>query len=239
VAAVRLVRFDNAAAVARAAAERLLAFARERPEAVVAFPTGRTPLPLYAELARRHAAGDTSLARVRGFNLDELVLPPSDERSFRSFMERHAWGHTGLDRTRCDIPDPVASDLGAECRRYEEAITAAGGLDLALLGIGADGHVAYNLPGPPVDATHVVELPASLADELGVPPAARPLRALTMGLGTIGRARRLLVLATGAHKAEAVRRLRAALADPAWPATYLAEHAELEVLVDAAAAGDP
>jgi glucosamine-6-phosphate deaminase len=234
---VRFAPLADPAAVARAAADRVIAFAREQPEAVVALPTGRTPIPLYAELARRHAEGDHSLARLRGYNLDELVLPPSDERSFRSFMERHAWGHTGLDRSRCDIPDPLASDLVAECRRYEEAIAAAGGLDLALIGIGSDGHVAYNLPGPPVDATHVVELPGSLADELGVPPAARPLRALSMGLGSIRRARRILLVATGAHKAEAIRRLQAGEPDPAWPATFLADHPDFEVLLDSGAAG--
>lgn len=234
---MKLVTLEDAGAVARTAADRLGAFARERPEAVVAFPTGRTPIPFYEELGRRHAAGDDSLARLRGFNLDELVLPPSDERSFRSFMERHAWGHTGLDRSRCDIPNPLASDPTAECRRYEQAIAEAGGLDLALLGIGADGHVAYNMPGPPVDATHLVELPDSLAAELGVPEAARPLRAMTMGLGTIRRARRLLLLATGAAKAEAVRRLVDGKPDPAWPATFLADHAEFEVLTDPGAAG--
>lgn len=235
---MKLVRLSDADEVARTAADRVIGFAAQHPEGVAAFPTGRTPIPLYAELARRHAEGDASLARIRGFNLDELVLPPSDERSFRSFMERHAWGKTGLDRSRCDIPDPVAADLEAECRRYDEAIAAAGGLGLAVLGIGADGHIAYNMPGPPVDPTHVVELPAALADELGVPEAARPLRALTMGLGTIGRARRLLLLATGAHKAEAVRRLRAAEPDPAWPATLLADHPDLEVLLDPGAAGE-
>jgi len=234
---LKLVQLGDAAAVAREAADRVLAFAREHPEAAVALPTGRTPIPFYAELARRHAEGDRSLARIRGFNLDELVLPPSDERSFRSFMERHAWGHTGLDASRCDIPNPLASDLAGECQRYEDAIAAAGGLELALLGIGSDGHVAYNLPGPPVDATHVLELPDSLADELGVPPAARPLRALSMGLRTIGRARRILLLATGAHKAEAIRRLQAGEPDPAWPATFLADHPDLVVVLDDAAAG--
>jgi glucosamine-6-phosphate deaminase len=234
---MKFVVLEDAAAVARTAADRLLAFAREQPEAVVGLPTGRTPLPLYQELGRRWAAGDSSLARLRGFNLDELVLPPSDERSFRSYMERHAWGRTGLDRSRCDIPSPVNSDLAAECGRYEAAIAAAGGLDIAVLGIGSDGHVAYNLPGPPVDATHVVELPDSLADRLGVPAAARPLRAITMGLGTIGRSRRLLLVATGAHKARAIQGLRTGEADPAWPASFLADHAALEVLVDRAAAG--
>jgi glucosamine-6-phosphate deaminase len=233
---LKITRLESAETVALAAADRVQAFARENPEAVVALPTGRTQLPLYAELARRHAAGDTSLGRWRGFNLDELVLPPSDERSFRSYMERHAWGRTGLDRARCDIPNPLADDLESECRRYEDAIEAAGGLDLAVLGIGADGHVAYNLPGPPVDTTHVVELPDSLADQLGVPEGARPLKALTMGLGTIGRARRVLLLATGDHKAEAVSHLRAAEPAQAWPATFLADHAELEVLLDPEAA---
>jgi len=234
IARVRVL--DDAEAVARAGADAVAEAVAARPDLVLALPTGRTPVPLYRELARRHQERRLDLARARGFNLDELVLPRRDPRSFHSFMERHAWGHTGLLRERCDIPNGEASDLAAECRRYEDAIDAAGGLDVALLGVGADGHVAYNMPGPVTLATHVTRLPDGLAASLGLPPESWPLRAVTMGIGTIRGARALLVLATGAAKATAVRALVHGPEDPRWPCSFLGKHPDLELLVDPAAA---
>src|SRR3954451_18508309 len=153
---------ESAAEVARGACDRLQELIANVDAPVLALPTGRTPVPFYDELARRHQAGRLDLSGVRGFNLDELLLPPSDPRSFRSFMEKHAWGRTGLQGDRCDIPAGDTTDPAAECARYEDAISAAGGLDIAILGLGVDGHVAYNMPGPVELATHVVRLPDGL-----------------------------------------------------------------------------
>ena len=112
---VRRLILDDSAAVARAAADLLAEEVAAQREIVLALPTGRTPIPFYDELAARHAAGRLDLTRARGFNLDEIVLPRHDPRTFRSFMEQHAWGRTGLRRDRCDIPDGAAPDLEAEC----------------------------------------------------------------------------------------------------------------------------
>lgn len=232
---MRTAVFDTAAEVARAAADLVLEAAR-RDRAVFALPTGRTAVPLYDELAVRHQRGEDALSRVSGFNLDELVLPRDDPRTFRAYMQQHAWGRTGLARERCDIPDGAARDLQAECRRYEDAIAAAGGLDLALLGVGADGHVAYNMPGPVTLPTHLTRLPDGLAASLGVPHEDWPLRAITMGIGTIRSARALLVMATGEAKATAVRALVKGPEDPEWPCSFLSRHPEIEVLLDRAAA---
>ena len=233
---VRVRVLQDAASVAHAAADALAEAVRAEPEIVLALPTGRTPIPLYDELARRHAAGAIDLSRARGFNLDELAMPRADPRTFHSFMERHAWGRTGLRRERCDIPDGAAPDLDAECRRYEDAIAAAGGLDLALLGVGMDGHVAYNMPGPLRLPTHVTRLPDGLAASLGVPQEDWPLRAITMGIGTIRSARRILVLATGEAKATAVRMLVYGPEDPHWPCSFLARHDNVDLLADPGAA---
>jgi len=150
---------DDAGAVARAAAFLLGEEVIAQREIVLALPTGRTPLPFYDELARRKAGGRIDLTLARGFNLDELVLPKGDPRTFRAFMEQHAWGRTGLRRDRCDIPDGAAPDLESECLRYERAITDAGGIGVAILGVGVDGHIAYNMPGPVTLPTHVMRLP--------------------------------------------------------------------------------
>jgi glucosamine-6-phosphate deaminase len=234
--AARLQVLEDAAEVARAAADVLAEVVARRPDLVLALPTGRTPIPLYRELARRDEQGRISLGHARGFNLDELVLPREDPRNFHSFMAQHVWVHTGLRRDRCDIPDGQAPDLEAECRRYEDAIASAGGLDLALLGVGVDGHVAYNMPGPVSLPTHVVRLPDGLASSLGLPPESWPLRAITMGIGTIRAARALVVLATGASKAGAVRALLEGAEDPQWPCSFLGRHPSLRVLADQAAA---
>jgi len=227
---------ESGEAVASASADLLSRAAGEKPEIVLALPTGRTPLPFYSIVASRHSRREIDLTSAFGFNLDELVLPPQDPRSFRSFMERHVWGRTGLKRDRCQIPDTTQLDLEAECRRYEAAIAERGGIDLSLLGIGADGHVAYNMPGTVVQKTHVVRLPDGLSASLGLPPEAWPLRAITMGLGTILASRRLIVLATGEPKAQAVRALVHGGEDPRWPCSFLTSHPSLEVFVDAGAA---
>ncbi|HZM50702.1 MAG TPA: glucosamine-6-phosphate deaminase [Vicinamibacteria bacterium] len=222
--------------MARAAADLLAEEVAAQREIVLALPTGRTPIPFYDELAARHAAGALDLTRARGFNLDELVLPRHDPRTFRAFMEQHAWGRTGLRRDRCDIPDGEAPDLEAECVRYERAITDAGGIGVAILGVGVDGHVAYNMPGPVRLGTHVTRLPDGLAASLAVPPGDWPLRAITMGIGTIRSARRILVLATGESKVTAVQRLVHGPEDPHWPCSFLHTHANLDLIADRAAA---
>lgn len=229
-------RQPDAAAVTRAAADLVVARARSKPGLVIALPTGRTPIPFYADLQARHARGESSLSAASAFNLDELILPPADPRTFRSFMALHAWQKIGLAAERCLIPDPLAADLQAECVRYEAAIAAAGGIDLAVLGVGADGHVAYNMPGPAGLRTHLIHLPDELAASLDVPAQDRPLRAITMGLQTIRDAREILVLATGESKLAPVRALLSGVQDvERWPCTFLADHPALTLLLDPAA----
>jgi glucosamine-6-phosphate deaminase len=233
---VRTRILDDPGAVARAAADVLAEEVTAQREIVLALPTGRTPIPFYDELAARHAAGRIDLTLARGFNLDELVLPADDPRTFRAFMAEHAWERTGLRRERFDIPSGAAADLEAECLRYERAITDQGGLGVAILGVGVDGHIAYNMPGPMTLGTHVVRLPDGLAASLGVPPEDWPQRAITMGIGTIRAARRILVLATGESKATAVQRLVHGPDDPEWPCSFLHNHPDLDVIADRAAA---
>lgn len=226
---MRVELFDGTAELVARAGEFVSCAVARRADLVLGLPTGRTMVPLYRELAARVARAELDLAAAQAFNLDEVLLPPGHPASFRAFMERHAWAPCRFDRSRCDIPDP-AGDAASECWRYEAAIAAAGGFDLAILGVGVDGHVAYNLPGPAVSETHVVELPAVVAGSLGVPPERRPLRAITVGLGALRAARALLLLATTLDKAPALRALRQGPEDPAWPCTLLREHPDLTVL---------
>jgi glucosamine-6-phosphate deaminase len=222
---------DTGELVARAAGFVSRAVAR-RDDLVLGLPTGRTMVPVYSELARRVARGQLDLSRATAFNLDEVLLPPGHPASFRAFMERHAWTACGFARSKCHIPDAsrAAADPAAECERYEKAIVAAGGFDVAILGLGVDGHVAYNLPGPPVETTHAVDLPEIVADSLGIPDERRPLRAITVGIGTLKAARQILLLATTAEKSRALGALRQGPLDERWPCSMLRGHPALTVL---------
>ena len=232
---MRVHVLGSAGGAAAAAADVVVQAAAADPELVLGLPTGRTMVPFYAELARRHRRSETDLSRARSFNLDELLLPPGHPASFRAFMERHAWGRTGLDPDRADIPDPAA-DPAAECARYDRALAAAGPLDLVILGVGADGHVAYNLPGPVHPETHVVEVPPEVAATLR-PPVAPPLFAITLGFAPLLRARRLLLLATTADKRRAVEALLDGPPDPAWPCSLLRRHPSFDVVLTPQAGG--
>jgi glucosamine-6-phosphate deaminase len=227
----------NPADVTRAGADLIADAVARRPDLVIAWPTGRTPVPLYEELDARVARGELDLSRARGFNLDELVARNDDPRNFRTFMGQYAWWRAGRDAGRFEIPDGAA-DPETERARYEAAIATAGGIDLCLLGIGTDGNVAYNMPGPAVFPVHVTNLPDAVAEELKEPRDKRPLRAITMGLGTLRAARRVVLFATGASKVEALRRLASGPEDPRWPCTYLTSHPDLVVLCDRAASPD-
>jgi glucosamine-6-phosphate deaminase len=230
---------EDVASVAAAGAEIVAQEARERPELVFALPTGRTPLPMFDRLAALRAHGRLDLSRSHPFSLDELVLPPDDPRRFSAFLKKHAWSRLGIPEDRCAGPDTTARDLGAECRSYEERLAERGGLGLCVLGLGVDGHVAYNLPRPPSLDTHVRELPDAIAEENGVPPGERPLRAITLGLRTLAGSRRLLLLATGPSKATPVRMLATRFEDPDWPCSFLARHPNLTLLLDPQAAAQP
>ena len=225
----------TAAEVARRGASAFEAHVRAHPELVVALPTGRTPVDMYRILAARKKEGGFDLSRATAFNLDEVLLPRRMPQTFFQFMTRHAWEPLGIAPDRRFIPDGETDEPEAECLRYEEAIARAGGLDLAILGIGADGHIAYNLPGQAGPRTHVVNLDPLTIATLGG-GLQGPLRAITMGVETIRSATSILLLATGVSKAQALRRMRDEPAGEAWPCTLFRGHRDLTVIADPAAA---
>lgn len=212
-------------AVSQALADRLLSFVQARPRAILALPSGNTPKALYRLLAPHAAA----FAGVTVFALDEyLGLPPGDPRSFRTFFEAHVFGPLALSPDRCFVLDGQAADPEAEAARYERAIAEAGGLDLTLLGLGANGHIAFNEPGDALSArTHTATLQ---------PPANEVApRALTMGVGTLLSAPMVWLMATGEGKAEAAATMRDGLITPHCPASLLQAHPGAEIFLDEAA----
>jgi glucosamine-6-phosphate deaminase len=227
------------AACARVA-DIVAALLAAKPDAVLALPAGNTPLPVYAELARRHRERGLSFAQATAFTLDEYAgIGPDHQASFRRALDEALYRHVDLPPARAHAPDAGAADLDAACERYERAIAAAGGLDLCLLGIGGNGHVAFNEPGSPFDSrTRVADLAddtrAAAAGAFGGEPV--PARALTIGIATILSARRCVLLAYGAAKAAVIARAIEAPASPALPASALQLHPDATIILDAAAA---
>lgn len=232
---MKIETLPTAADVARRGASVFEAHVLARPGMVVALPTGRTPIDMYEILAARRRVGGFDLSRATAFNLDEVLLPRAMPQTFFQFMTRHAWEQLGIAPERRFIPDGETKDPEAECQRYEGAIAKAGGLDFAILGIGADGHIAYNLPGQAGPRTHVVDLDPLTIATLGG-DLRGPLGAITMGVETIRSAKSIILLATGSSKAEALRRMRDEGVGEAWPCTFLRDHRDLTVIADEAAA---
>jgi glucosamine-6-phosphate deaminase len=222
-------------------ADAIEALVRAHPAAVLGLATGSSPLPTYRRLIRRHRDGTgPSYDGVRCFLLDEYVgLPAGHPETYRETIFRELTDALGISRDRVHSPDPA--DLEHAGRRYEEAIVAAGGVDLQVLGIGSDGHLAFNEPGSSLaSVTRIKTLTArTRADNarfFGSVDAV-PRHVLTQGLGTILRARHLLLLAAGAGKADAVAAAVEGPLSASCPASVLQLHPHATVLVDEAAAG--
>ncbi len=239
---VELRIFDCAQDASVALARRIAAAIDDRPEIVLGLATGRSPVAAYAELRRMAAAGEVDFSRVTTFNLDEFAgVAATHPGSFRRFMDEHLFDAVAIDRSKMHFLDGVAPDPDAECERYESEIAAAGGVDLQLLGIGANGHIGFNEPGDQLIArTHRVTLHAvTLRDNaalFGGDPRHVPREALSMGMATILRARQLVLIATGERKARCIERSVRGPLTTRLPASFLQTHPHVEIFLDRAAA---
>ena len=238
---MEVVILDDAAEVARVAADVVEAVLRGRASPVLGLATGSSPVPLYAELIRRHREAGLSFAHVRAFLLDDYVgLPPDHPQRYAAVIRRDLTGSVDLPDDALDRPHGDAADLPAECRRYESAIAAAGGVDLQILGIGADGHLAFNEPGSSLSSrTRVKTLTARTREDNArffASVAEVPHHVVTQGLRTILEARHLLMVATGERKAGPVARALEGPVSAACPASILQLHERATVVLDPAAA---
>jgi glucosamine-6-phosphate deaminase len=232
----------NEQEVAERAAERVAGVLAANPRSVLGLPTGRTPMRLYRLLARWGDEGLIDFSQATTFNLDEFLgLAPDHPGSYHAYMREHLFSHVNLSAERAHILHGTAPDPDRECARYEEEIAEAGGIDLQILGIGANGHIGFNEPGPSLMAhTHRATLKASTRRANAIffsgDVYAVPTEALSMGMGTILKARRLLLLATGKSKARAlVGAVRGPLTTRL-PASFLQLHPAVEIVCDEAAA---
>lgn len=230
-------------AISRRAASIIAAQVVLKPECVLGLATGSSPVGTYKQLVKWYEQGDLSFAGVRSVNLDEYVgLAPTHDQSYRYFMQHNLFDHVDILPENTNVPSGLAEDAAAECARYEKLVAGLGYADLQLLGMGRNGHIGFNEPCTefPV-ATHLVDLTQSTieanarffasADDV-------PKQALTMGIGTIMKARKILVVVSGADKAEAVRNSFAGPVTPEVPASILQLHPDVTVVGDKAALGD-
>ncbi|MDR5659833.1 glucosamine-6-phosphate deaminase [Serpentinicella sp. ANB-PHB4] len=212
-----------------------------KPQGVIGLATGSTPVGTYKELIRMNKEGLISFSNITSFNLDEYYgLGADDDQSYHYFMNENLFNAIDIKKENIHIPNGKASDVGAECTRYENRIKEAGGIDLQLLGIGQNGHIGFNEPNENFEPlTHLVNL-----DSDTIKANARffdsieevPTQAISMGVKTILSSRKILLLASGENKAEAMYKMIKGKVTPKLPASALQLHHDVVVIMDEAAA---
>ncbi|KPP91402.1 MAG: glucosamine-6-phosphate deaminase NagB [Rhodobacteraceae bacterium HLUCCA08] len=235
---MRVLLFDTADAATAEVVARIAGAVRRHPACVLGLATGGTMEPVYAGLIEAHRAG-LSFAAATCFNLDEYVgLSPDHPQSYHSYMERHFFAHVDLPAGRRFLPRGDVDPRRASAE-YEALLARHGPVDLQLLGLGHNGHIGFNEPGSsPLSLTREVTLTRRTLEANGRYFAGGelpPKTAITMGIGSILRARAVVVLAVGDGKAEAVAEMIDGPVDPACPGSVLRGHDDVTVVVDAAA----
>jgi glucosamine-6-phosphate deaminase len=210
---------------------------KEKPKAILGLATGSTPIGTYQELIRRYEAGRIDFSQVTTFNLDEYYgLKSAHPQSYHSFMRKELFNHINLKSENIHIPSGTPSDVIEYCRMYEQKIEGVGGIDLQILGIGRNGHIGFNEPSTELQAdTHLVRLAPETIEansRFFEKEEDVPQYAITMGIQTILKAKRVLLLATGKEKAEIVQRLFGSGITTDIPASLLKLHPQVTILVD-------
>lgn len=226
--------------MSRVAADRVAGVVKSKPDCVLGLATGSTPEGLYANLIDMYRAGELDFSAVTTVNLDEYYpISPENEQSYRYFMNTKLFDHINIDKTRTHVPCGYVEDAAAEAVRYDAFVRELGGADIQVLGIGRNGHIAFNEPAEALDpATHVTSL-----TEDTIEANARffesidqvPTKALTMGIGTILSAKKIIILANGKGKHEAVKTMLSGMVSTSCPASFLNLHADVTLICDTAA----
>ena len=237
---MRIYQAENYKAMSRRAANIISAQVIYKPNCVLGLATGGTPVGLYQQLVEWYKKGDLSFAETRSVNLDEyLGLSPHHEQSYRYFMDTNLFDHINIDPRRVYLPDGMQTNSTLECARYDRVIADNGGIDLQLLGIGRNAHIGFNEPDDHFSkGTHQVALTESTiqantrffqsADEV-------PKLAYSVGMQAIMQARKILLVACGEDKAEALQRSFFGPVTPQIPASILQLHQDVTVIADTAA----
>lgn len=215
------------------AAEIFLEAVLRDPRVVLGLPTGRTPVRMYERVVAACGRAYHCFRDVVTFNLDEYVgIERTYPGSYYTFMKRHLFDFVDIDSANAHLPNGAAADIAAECARYEQDIAAASGLDLTFLGLGSNGHIAFNEPGTPFDSrTRAVVLTESTrAANAALFGEGVPTHAITMGIATILESKSIVLLASGDKKRHAIERLRSGEISEEFPASALWKHPDVTVL---------
>lgn len=232
---------DDYAAMSKEAARIVAERLRKKPDLVLGLATGSTPLGTYSELIRMHREEGLDFSKVTTFNLDEYIgLSPSHSQSYHYFMMENFFKHVNINPRHIHIPDGLANEIEAHCEWYEEEIKKAGGIDLQILGIGANGHLAFNEPGSSLGSlTRIKTLTQqTITDNARFFSDLKevPRYAITVGIGTIMDARELVLLANGPKKADAVKAAVEGPITAMCPASIIQMHRRATVITDKEAA---
>lgn len=232
--------FNNADEIADAASQIFTDIINNKNDAVLGLATGASPVPTYKKLIKAYEEGKVSFKDVKTFNLDEYCdLPKDDKNSYYTFMHEQLFNHVDIKEENVNFLDGNAADWQEESKRYSDAMAAAGGIDIQLLGIGTNGHIGFNEPADEfTDESFKVTLTQSTIDSnqkyFGDTPM--PRYALTMGIGSIMRAKKILLIATGASKAKAIAGMINGGVTPRLPASVLNNHNDVVIMLDKDAA---
>lgn len=234
---MNILKFHSDEDFVQTGASLIVSLLQSNPKAVLGLATGSSPVGVYARLIEMHRKGLVSFSKATTFNLDEYIgLPDNHPQSYRSFMNEQLFNHIDINPNQTYIPNGNAVDMEAECLAYEKKLDEYGPVDLQILGIGSNGHIGFNEPDANLSSkTHVVDLledtreaNARFFDTLEDVPR----QAITMGIGSILKAKQILLLARGAGKAEAIRNAVEGPITTQCPASLLQSHPNVIVLVD-------
>lgn len=234
---MKFIVCDSYEEMSREGAAIIADLMKRKPECLLGLATGSTPVGLYRELIRRYEAGEIDFSAVRTYNLDEYYpISPENDQSYRYFMNRNLFDHVNIKKENTHVPDGSAADPDAACAAYEAEYQATGGADIQVLGIGQNGHIAFNEPEEKLYAvTHVTDLSRNTIEanaRFFVSVEDVPTRAMTMGMGTIMAARKIILLANGKNKHAAIEAMKEGRITTAVPATLLSLHRDVVVICD-------
>ena len=235
---MKIISVKDYSALSRAAANIIAAQVILKPRCVLGLATGSSPVGTYQELVRRCQAGELDFSQVRTVNLDEYVgLDRDHDQSYAYFMRDNLFNHINLDLSNTNVPDGMDPDGNSACARYDQIIRDLGGIDLQLLGIGHDGHIGFNEPGEAFELeTHCVDLTPETIEAnkrfFDGNVDLVPKQAYTMGIKTIMQARKVLMVANGAGKAEIVKKAFFGPVTPEVPASILQMHPDFTLVGD-------
>lgn len=237
---MKLIICKNYEEMSAAAAEIVAEAMKANPACVLGLATGSTPVGMYQRLIEMNKAGEIDFANVTTVNLDEYYpISPENDQSYRYFMNENLFNHVNIDKSRTFVPDGQADDPAAACEAYEEIVAKVGPAAVQVLGIGQNGHIGFNEPDSALEVkTHVTGLTESTIKanaRFFDSEADVPTKALTMGIGTILNAEKIIILANGAAKHEAIAKMLEGKLDTSCPASMLNLHRDVVVICDESA----